>query len=58
MKKQYEKPTAEKINFSIEDALMDDAGGGGTGGIPSTGGSGTGGIVPPWSSLDEGYQNP
>lgn len=56
MKKQYEKPTAEKINFSIEDVLMGNAGGGGTGGILSIGGIGTGGTVAPWS-IDEGYQN-
>jgi len=25
-KKQYEKPTVEKISFSLNDALMDDSG--------------------------------
>lgn len=56
MKKQYEKPTAEKINFSIEDVLMDDAGGGGTGGIPPIGGNGTASTAAPWI-IDEGYQH-
>ena len=51
-KKEYVKPAAEKVDFSIKDTLMANEGGGTIGGLtPST----EGGSTEPFS-LDEGYK--
>lgn len=52
-KMQYEKPTAEKVSFAVEDVLMDD------GTLGPVTGSDNGSVTPPAGySFDEGYQNP
>lgn len=51
MKKQYEKPTAVKVSFAVEDVLMDD------GTLTPITGSDKGDVNPPFA-IDEGYQNP
>ncbi len=52
MKKQYEKPNAEKIRFSIQEALMDE------GDITTPTGSGTTSPDKPgwFAAQDNGYQ--